>query len=92
VYNQEEPEFNILEGEVVVWDAHFSPNEGRLPLERLMNNQGFRLIHLVRPEKTFKVLGGYEYEIYIFKRITEDDGIENEQIRDLILSDQPAVN
>jgi hypothetical protein len=26
------------------------------------------------------VLGGYDYEIYIFQRITEDDGLDNHAI------------
>jgi hypothetical protein len=86
VYRREEPEYNIKEGELVLWDAHFSPNEGQLPLENLMDNPGFRLVHLVRPEKPFKVLGGYDYEIYIFERITEDDGMDNYQIRQTLIS------
>jgi hypothetical protein len=80
VYNNEDPAYNIKEGEIVIWDAHFSPNEGRLPLENLMDNPGFRLVHLVRPVKLFQVLGGYDYEIYIFQRITEDDGLDNHAI------------
>jgi len=78
VYRNQEPEYNIPEGGIVIWDAHFSPNEGHLPLERLMDNPAFRLLHVVSPERPFKVLGGYEYEIYIFQRITKDDGVENE--------------
>lgn len=85
VYRREEPEYKIEEGEIVLWDAHFSPNEGRLPLENLMDNPGFRLVHLVRPEKPFNVLGGYTYEIYIFQRITEDDGITNQQLREQLI-------
>lgn len=81
VYNSDEPEYNIREGEIVIWDAHFSPNEGKLPLERLMDNPGFKLVHLVRPRQSFKVLGGYDYEICIFQRIMEDDGLDNHTIR-----------
>lgn len=81
VFNSDEPEYNIQEGEIVIWDAHFGPNEGRLPLERLMDNPGFQLVYMVRPVNTFQVLGGYDYEIYIFRRIVEDDGLDNYQIR-----------
>jgi len=87
VFRREEPEYKIREGEIVLWDAHFSPNEGRLPLENLMDNPGFQLVHLVRPESPFKVLGGYEYEIYIFRRIMEDDGLDNHRIRESFLED-----
>jgi len=87
VFRREEPEYKIQEGEIVLWDAHFSPNEGRLPLENLMDNPGFQLVRLVRPESPFKVLGGYEYEIYIFRRIMEDDGLDNHRIRESFLED-----
>jgi hypothetical protein len=87
VYDPEHPEKKIREGEVVVWDAHFGPNEGRLPLERLMDNPAFRLIGLVRDREPFKVLGGYEYEIYIFERIMEDDGEDNHDIYQVLLDE-----
>ena len=77
----------IEEGEVVIWDAHFSPNEGRLPLENLMNNEGYKLIHLTREKEPFTVLGGYTYEINFFQRILEDDGIENPEIYDTLLAE-----
>ncbi len=86
VYNSDEPEYHIKQGEIVIWDAHFSPNEGKLPLERLMDNPGFKLVRLVRPVKTFKVLGGYEYEIYIFERIMDEEGLDNHQIYDTLRS------
>ncbi len=85
VYRQEEPEFKIKEGELVLWDAHFSPNEGRFPLENIMDNPGFRLIHLERPQEPFTVLGRYDYEVYIFQRIMEDDGLDNHQIRESLI-------
>ncbi|MGW8315747.1 MAG: hypothetical protein ACWGNV_09120 [Bacteroidales bacterium] len=88
VYSREHPEERIEEGEIVIWDAHFSPNEGRLPLENLMDNPGFRLIHVVRPGTPFTVLGGYNYEIYIFQRITEDDGADNHQIYESLLEER----
>jgi hypothetical protein len=87
VYRNQEPEYNIPEGGIVIWDAHFSPNEGRLPLERLMDNPAFRLLHVVRPEKPFQVLGGYDYEIYIFQRIIDDDGVDNYTIRKELLGE-----
>jgi hypothetical protein len=62
------PEKNIKPGEIVLWDAHFGPNEGRLPLERLSENPYFELVRLFRPDEPFQVLGGYDYEIYVFRR------------------------
>lgn len=87
VYSPDKPGKKIQEGEIVVWDAHFGPNEGRLPLENLMDNPDFRLLQLVRDKKPFKVLGGYEYEIYIFQRIMEDDGADNHDIYQDLLNE-----
>ncbi len=85
VNNHITPEKNIKEGEMVFWDAHFCPNEGQLPLDKLMDNPGYKLVHLVRPEKAFKVLGAYDYEICIFQRIMKDDGKNNHQIYEALL-------
>lgn len=87
VYNRTKPEIKIKEWEIVIWDAHYSPNEGGLPLENLMNHKGFKLIHLTRDKEPFTVLGGYPYEIYFFQRILEDDGIENSEIYDKLLAE-----
>ncbi len=63
------PEKNIKPGEIVLWDAHYGPNEGRLPLDRLLDNPAFGLIRKFRPDFPFQVLGGNNYEIYVFRRI-----------------------
>ena len=64
-----QPQNNILPGELVVWDAHYGPNEGRLPLDRLIRNPCFELIRVFKPDIPFQVLGGYDYQVCIFKRI-----------------------
>lgn len=87
VHSKENPETKIEEGEIVIWDAHFSPNEGQFPLANIMDNPGFKLIHLTRDKKPFTVLGGYLYEIYIFQRIIEDDGVDNHMIYDNLLEE-----
>jgi hypothetical protein len=87
VHNRDHPEEKIAEGEIVIWDAHFSPNEGRLPLENLMDNEYFRLIHLTRDKEPFTVLGGYLYEIYFFQRIGSDDGEDNHEIYQKMLDE-----
>ncbi len=69
------PHMNTLPGELIIWDAHYGPNEGRLPLSMLMGNPYFELVNIFRPEFHFRVLGGYEYEIYIFKRV---EGVQQE--------------
>ena len=62
------PERKILPGSVVIWDAHFGPNEGRVPLNSLVYNPYFRLLNLFTPKNPFTVLGGHNYEVYVFQR------------------------
>ena len=71
VYDPEHPEKGIPAGGIVLWDAHFSPNEGKLPLDRMKNNPCFQTLKIFRPEKPFKVLGGYDYEVYLFQRLPD---------------------
>jgi hypothetical protein len=80
LHNNEHPAYMVPEGSIVIWDAHYGPNEGQLPLSRLMDHPGFRLIQVFRPEESFIVLGNNEYEIYLFRRITSDDGEDNQNI------------
>ncbi len=53
---------------VVVWDAHFGPNEGGAPLGMLLNNDVLKLLKVFRPQYPFKVLGGYDYAVYVFQK------------------------
>jgi hypothetical protein len=68
VDDRENPQNGIPQGSIVVWDAHFGPNEGRLPLNRLLNNDEFTLLSKFTPGQPFKTLNGYDYEIYVFLR------------------------
>lgn len=52
--------------DLVVWDAHFGPNEGGIPIERLLNDPGLVLLEVRVPEERFTVLGGYPFEVYLF--------------------------
>jgi len=56
----------IPDSTMVIWDAHFGPNECRIPLNQIMNDPNFTLIKSFKPKKPFKVLGGYDFEIYVF--------------------------
>ncbi|MEO8066812.1 MAG: hypothetical protein ABI599_03870 [Flavobacteriales bacterium] len=56
-------------GDLLIWDAHFSPNEGGLPLERVMSDQGMRMMEMMTPREDQQVLGGFPMEIYIFRRL-----------------------
>ncbi|MFT5481183.1 MAG: hypothetical protein ACI9UJ_002294 [bacterium] len=56
-------------GSIVIWDGHFSPNEGNVPLEMLQNHQDFVEIKSFYPVKAFKTLNDYNFEIHVFERI-----------------------
>jgi hypothetical protein len=61
-------ELNTLPGDVIIWDAHFSANEGKLPLESLLDLNQFKQLKMFVPEVEFTVLGGNKYRIYIFEK------------------------
>lgn len=63
-----DPVAQLPPGAVIVWDAHFGPNEGRAPLSLLLNNNKLQLVKIFRPKEPFKVLGGYDYAVYIFQK------------------------
>ncbi len=69
VANRQQPAMSMPDNSILVWDAHFGPNEGGLPLSRLKNSNEFTLLKIIRPTHPFKVLGGYDYAIYIFQKI-----------------------
>ncbi len=66
--NQLQPSISMPDSSIIVWDAHFGPNEGRTPLERLKNDDGLVLVKSFHPIQPFKVLGGYDYGVYIFQK------------------------
>ena len=66
VPDPEHPEKEVSPGSIVQWDAHYGPNEGHLPLAKLLDNPDYTLLKTFKPEHPFRVMGGYEYAIYLF--------------------------
>jgi len=64
------PENGLPDSTIFIWDAHFSANEGQLPLEKIMNNPNFEVVQLFEPLVPFKVLGNNDYRILVFRKIT----------------------
>ena len=62
------PSTSMELNDILVWDAHFGPNEAGIPLDRLMADPYLQLEKSVLPVESFKVLGGYDYGIYIFRK------------------------
>ncbi|WP_346855343.1 hypothetical protein [uncultured Draconibacterium sp.] len=55
--------------DILIWDAHFGPNEGRTSLASLQNDPSLQLLKTFLPVKKIKVLGGYDYGVYIFQKV-----------------------
>jgi hypothetical protein len=87
LHNSSQPETGVPGGAIVLWDAHFSPGNGQLPLERLMDHPGFRLIRVFRPDPPFLMRDGQEYKICVFQRIMEDDGVDNRELYTRLLEE-----
>ncbi len=64
------PERGLPDSTLFVWDAHFSSNEGRMPLEKIMDNTDFEVVTYFKPDIPFTVLGGYDYKVVIFRKIS----------------------
>ncbi len=58
-------------GSIVIWDGHFGPNEGNVPLEMLEEHHDFKKIKSFYPEKAFKTLNDYNFEIHVFERVDD---------------------
>ena len=63
-----QPSNTIDFGDILIWDAHFGPNEGRLSLEAVEKDKNLQKIKSFVPVEKVTVLGGYDYAIHIFKK------------------------
>ena len=63
-----DPAKDVPAGSIIQWDAHYGPNEGRLPLKKLLDNPEYTLLKVFKPKHSFMALGSHEYAVYIFLR------------------------
>lgn len=54
---------SVMPGEIIIWDSHFCPNEGRLPAEVLISNPTMKLLKEFSCNTADK-----PFNIYIFQR------------------------
>lgn len=66
----------IPDSTIVIWDAHFGPNECRIPLDTIMNDPNFKLIKKFNPDVPFTTLGGYNFEVYAFMKLKEPQQVK----------------
>lgn len=60
---------SIPDSSIIFWDAHFGPNECRIPLETLISDANFELLKVFQTDDHFKVLGGSDFNIYVFIKL-----------------------
>ena len=68
INDRRNPSLRFSDNTIIVWDSHFGNNEGRMPLEYLLNDSNLILVSKIVPEVPFTVLGGWDYEINIFQK------------------------
>jgi hypothetical protein len=62
------PSQRLQSGDILIWDAHFGPNEGRTPLSQLSDTSQFQMLKLFKPEKPFETFDSVNYEVKVFLR------------------------
>ncbi|TNE80714.1 MAG: hypothetical protein EP332_06770 [Bacteroidetes bacterium] len=63
---------DIPEGSLIVWDAHFGPNECQLPLDTLMARPELMPVYAYMPDSSMETLNKYIYQIQLFIKNTDD--------------------
>lgn len=75
-FDTTQADLGLWTNDLVIWDAHFAPNEGSTPLAMLLERPDLQLVELIVPEERMEVLGGNVLEVYLF---TRRDGERNEE-------------
>lgn len=61
--------YNVVpDSTIVFWDAHYGPNEARIPLDSISSDPHFELVKVFKPATPFTVIGGHDYGIYAFAK------------------------
>lgn len=69
VADKQQPSNTLDWGDLLVWDAHLGPNEGRVQLENLEKDPYLEKLKAFYPIEKIIVLGGYDYSVQIFKKV-----------------------
>jgi hypothetical protein len=77
------PETALPDSSIFIWDAHFSQNEGRIPASSILENPYFELIAYFEPDVPFQVLGGYNYCIMVFRKVSARSFDNNEVLNQM---------
>ena len=74
---------SIPDGTIVIWDAHFGPNECGIPLEKLMSDPNFDLLKSFYPRERFTTLGGFPFSVSVFQKRSRPKIVEDSRKNEL---------
>ncbi len=77
-------------GGILIWDAHFGPNENQVPLDSVLMNPTLKLLNVFRPDQEWTTYGGYNYEVYVVEKVPLGTPFSNGAILDSIATDEAA--
>lgn len=84
VADKQRPSNSLNYGDILIWDAHFGPNEGGVQLENLEKDSLLDEVKTFLPVEKIQVLGGYDYSIRIFKKVANKLGLESTKMTNKI--------
>jgi len=61
----------VPDSTIIIWDAHFGPNECQIPLDSILNDTRFQNIAVFKPDTPFTTLADYPFEVYVFMKLSE---------------------
>jgi Gpi18-like mannosyltransferase len=64
--NPRHPQHGMEKGSVLIWDAHFGAEEGRMDLDTLLNDKHLKVLSVFKPSYNIKVIGNRDFAVYIF--------------------------
>ncbi len=68
ILNGQAPELSVENGDLIIWDSHFSPNEGKIPLTEFSENRNFRLLNSFSSDMSVTPKDK-KFEVYVFEKI-----------------------
>jgi hypothetical protein len=80
IADKDQPSNSMEVNDLLVWDAHFGPNESGVQLQKLIDDPKLQLEKTVLPKENFKVLGGYDYGIYVFRKSEKKTVVEPKEL------------
>jgi hypothetical protein len=50
-----------------------------MPLDKLLNQDDLKVLREFKPDVNFKVLGGYDYQIVVFQKVSLPDSVHQKK-------------